>query len=196
MHNLLKLLLFCLFIGFAEKAIAQQIIVSDSVRKIDTIARKISKDTSVATTPAVYVPYRYRDIKRRSPLLAAGLSAYIMGGGQVYNKQYLKAGVIVFVESVTFMGAVASSFNDRGPLFDHHYQSHTSVTTIFFLTALLADYAFNIIDAAASADHLNEKYNLPRHRRRFTSLQIAPNVMNAGNGSSGGQAYGFSLVLR
>jgi hypothetical protein len=194
MHNLLKLSLLFIFISFTQKTIAQQVIVSDSVRKIDTVARKISKDTSVATAPQLFVPYRYRNIKRRSPLLAAGLSAYIMGAGQVYNKQYIKAGAIVAVECVTFVGALVSSLNHQ-EFFNPDYHSRNGAGTALFLSGLFADYLYNIIDAAASADHLNEKYNLPRHRRSFTSLHIAPNVMNTDNGT-GRQAYGFSLVLR
>src|ERR1700744_5095873 len=61
---------------------------------------------------SVYIPYKYRDIHKRSPVLAGLLSLYIPGLGQLYNKQELKAG-IVFGSWVLSFGAAEIYYPSR-----------------------------------------------------------------------------------
>jgi len=39
-------------------------------------------------------------LKKRIPIKAAGLSILLPGGGQVYNQQYIKAGIVVALEGL------------------------------------------------------------------------------------------------
>src|ERR1700744_195883 len=164
----------CLFALITIKANAEKTAVTDTAGYI-----------AAPDTALVRVPLRYRDCNRRSPVLAGVLAILLPTAGQIYNKQYLKAGAIWLVATVSTIGLVGTSF-------DHHF--HGNGATDAYAVILVADAVYSIVDGPLSAIHLNEKYHLGQKRRQFSSLQISPGLINAGIGNK--YDAGFSLVLR
>src|ERR1700712_660648 len=75
---------------------------SQQITKGDTTQTQFIKDTT--TYGIKGVPLRYRGAHPRIPVLAFGLSLlYPIGLGQVYNKEYGKAGIILGTEVVSII---------------------------------------------------------------------------------------------
>lgn len=164
------LLLCCVFIFLTIKANAQ----------------KLNTDTTKVSDTSTYVPPKYRNIHKRSPVLACVLSLYIPGAGQVYNKQGLKGGILFGVSAVSFGAAEIYHAN-------HLFHPDDAVTVVLLLP-FFAAYVYSAIDAPVSAMYLNHTYHLGKKKKEFTSLHISPGLINAGIGNK--YDAGVSLILR
>ncbi len=161
---------FCLLLSSAH---AQRV---DAGRKADT----------ARTAPdSVFVPLKYCDIHKRSPVLACFLSVYLPGLGQVYNKQALKGGIIFGTFTVSFTAAELYYLNNKP-------HPHDGVT-IALLLPMTAAYIYSIIDAPVTAKWLNKTYHLGKKKRSLTALHIEPGLINS---SPDHYSAGLSLVLR
>ncbi len=172
------LLLCCIFIFLTITANAQKI-------NIDTSTKKLN-DTIKASDTSTYIPPKYRNIHKRSPVLACFLSLYITGLGQVYNKQYLKGGVLFGVTVFSFGAAEIYHSNN----ISHPHDGITAGLLVPFFAA----YVYSAIDAPVTASYLNRTYHLGKKKKEFTSLHISPGLINAGIGNK--YDAGFSLILR
>jgi len=172
------LLLCCFFIFLTIRANAQQINTDTAIKK--------NSDTTKASDTSTYVPPKYRNIHKRSPVLACFLSLYLPGAGQVYNKQTLKGIVILGVLSFSFGAAEVYHANNV----THPNDGVTAALLIPFFAA----YVYSAIDAPVTASYLNRTYHLGKKKKEFTSLQFSPNVINTGLGNK--LTAGVSLVLR
>jgi hypothetical protein len=172
------LLLCCVFIFLMINANAQKI-------KTDTTIKKTNDTTKVSDTSA-YVPLKYRNIHKRSPVLACFLSLYITGLGQVYNKQVLKGGVLFGVTVISFGAAEVYHAN--------HVLHPDDGITVALLVPFFAAYVYSAIDAPVTASYLNRTYHLGKKKKGFTSLHISPSLINAGIGNK--FDAGLSLILR
>ncbi len=144
-----------------------------------------SADTSKAKADTTSIPLKYQNIHKRSPVLACALSLYIAGLGQMYNKQYLKGGVLLGVWALSFGAAeVYHSNNTSHP--------HDGVT-VALLVPFFASYIYSAIDAPVTASYLNKTYHLGKKKRALSSLSISPGFMNTAQSRYAG---GVSLVLR
>ena len=173
-----KLLLGIGFIFLITKANAQKI-------NTDTTTKKAIDTTKVADT-STYIPPKYRDIHKRSPVLACLLSLYIPGAGQVYNKQVAKGVALFSTFTVSFSAAEIYYAN-------HVFHPHDGVTAAL-LVPFFAAYVFSAIDAPITASYLNHIYHLGKKKKAFTSLHISPDLINAGAGNK--FDAGVSLILR
>jgi len=173
-----KLLICCCFLFLIIKANAQNINTD--------IATKKTNDTTKVSDTSAYVPLKYQNIHKRSPVLACVLSLYIPGAGQVYNKQCLKGGVLLGISAIS-LGAAEIYHTDNVS------HPHDGVT-VALLVPLFAAYVYSAIDAPVTASYLNRTYHLGKKKKEFTSLHISPNLINAGTGNK--FDAGISLILR
>ena len=171
-----KSILCCVFCGFVINVYAQQ---------TNSSTRATATDTVKNLPDSVFVPLKYCDIHKRSPVLACALSLFIPGLGQVYNKQVGK-GAILFGISAISLGA-ASIHYANNVLHPH------DGATVALLVPLFAAYVYSAIDAPVTASWLNKTYHLGKQKRSFTSLHISPGLINT---SSSKYAGGISLILR
>ena len=173
-----KLLLCCVFIFLMIKANAQKINTDSPVKK--------TNDTTKVSDTSTYIPPKYRNIHKRSPVLACFLSLYIPGLGQVYNKQVLKGSVLFGISAIS-LGAA-----------EIHYTNNilhpNDGVTAALLIPLFAAYVYSAIDAPVTASYLNRTYHLGKKKKEFTSLHISPGLINAG--TSNKFDAGISLILR
>jgi len=172
------LLLCCVFIFLTIKANAQTINADTSIKK--------PTDTTKVSDTSAFVPLKYRNIHKRSPVLACFLSLYITGLGQVYNKQVLKGSILFGVSAISF-GAAEIYHGDNVA------HPHDGVT-IALLVPFFAAYLYSAIDAPVTASYLNRTYHLGKKKKEFTSLHISPGLINAG--TSNKFDAGISLILR
>lgn len=191
-----KLLPFCLlFIFLTVKIHAQQV-------KTDTTVKAPDTGRSDSST---HIPPKYRNIHKRSRVLACVLSLCVPGAGQVYNKQYLKGGLLfgVFTISAAALEIYTYNYNvnqNAKALAAFHanhqymYQSPSHTVKVALITPVLVAYFCSVIDAPVSASYLNRTYHLGKKKKEFTSLHISPGLINAGIGNK--YDAGFSLVLR
>lgn len=88
---------------------------------------------------------------RRSPALAAGLSFITagFGGGQYYNKEYWKAGVMSAISAgmIVWLISLNDGLDDLG---------EAIVASLVYL----GNWAYSIIDAPISADIINKRHGL------------------------------------
>jgi hypothetical protein len=142
-------------------------------------------DTVSSTPDSVFVPLKYCDIHRRSPVLACLLSLYIPGLGQVYNKQALKGGILFGTFAVSFGAAEIYYANNKA-------HPHDGVT-VALLLPMAAAFGYSIVDAPVTASWLNRTYHLGKKKRGLTTLHIEPGLMSM---SPDHYTAGLSLVLR
>jgi hypothetical protein len=142
-------------------------------------------DTVSSTPDSVFVPLKYCDIHRRSPVLACLLSLYIPGLGQVYNKQALKGGILFGTFTLSFCAA------------EIHYAKNKTHpndgVTVALLLPMAAAFGYSIIDAPVTASWLNRTYHLGKKKHNLTTLHIEPGLMSM---SPDHYTAGLSLVLR
>lgn len=172
------LLLCCIFIFLTIKTNAQKI-------STDTATKK-NNDTTKASDTSTYIPQKYRNIHKRSPVLACVLSLYLPGAGQVYNKQVSKGVGILGVLSLSFGATEVYHANNVT-------HPHDAVTAVLLLP-FFAAYIYSAIDAPITASYLNRTYHLGKKKKEFTSLHIGPGLISAGIGNK--FDAGISLILR
>ena len=161
-------------------------------------AQPIKSDTVTAKdTVAVQVPWRYQNCNRRSPVLALGLDMLFPAVGQIYNKQYLKAGAIYFVALASGIGLLANNFqvapyDKNHPPFIIPYKPGNKTTNNILVGVLLGDLFYSLVDAPLSAMRINKRYHLHKKTRSFAALQVSPDIISTGDR----RVAGFSLILR
>lgn len=144
------------------------------------------------TVDSVYVPLKYCNIHKRSPVLAGLLSVYIPGLGQVYNKQGLKAGILFGTFALSFGAAEAYVGDHRVDPYNSNHRPHDAVTAAL-LVPMFAAYIYSVIDAPVTANWLNKTYHLAKKKRSFTAFNLQPGVINS---SPDHYTVGLNLVLR
>ena len=172
------LLLCCVFIFLMIKANAQKINTDTTI--------KITNDTTKASDTSTYIPPKYRNIHKRSPILACFLSLYLPGAGQVYNKQVAKGIIILGVLSLSLGAAEVYHANNV----NHPHDAVTAALLVPFFAA----FVYSAIDAPITASYLNRTYHLGKKKKEFTSLHMSPGLINARMGNK--YDAGFSLILR
>jgi len=154
------------------------------VSKIDTVNKGVD---------SVYIPYKYRDIHKRSPVLACFLSLYIPGLGQLYNKQELKAGIVFGTWALSF--GAAEAYANRSVAVNPYNNTNrpNDAVTVALLLPFAAATIYSVIDAPITAGRLNRTYHLGKKKRPLTTLYFEPELLNS---SPDHYAAGLSLVLR
>ncbi|MFI5161609.1 MAG: DUF5683 domain-containing protein [Sphingobacteriales bacterium] len=143
---------------------------------------------------SVYVPYKYRDIHKRSPVLACALSLYIPGLGQLYNKQELKAGIL-FGSWVLSFGAAEIYYTSRSVVVyngTNVNRPHDAITAAL-LVPFAAATIYSVIDAPISANRLNHLYHLGKKKRSLSTFSIQPGLINS---TPEHYTVGLNLVVR
>jgi len=153
----------------------------------------ISTPDTVKKADSVYVPYKYRDIHKRSPVLAGLLSLYIPGLGQLYNKQELKAGIVFGTWALSF--GVAEVYANNRPVYvtGNKVDRPKDAVTVALLVPFAVATIYSVIDAPITASRLNRVYHLGKKKRGLTTLHIEPELMNI---SPDHYTAGVSLILR
>jgi len=100
---------------------------------------------------------------KREPVLAGVLSAVIMGAGQAYNGEWLKAGLF-FGGGLVLGGGTLVALNAD----DCNYGDSCGVA-IGFGVAYLGLYVWNIVDAVVSAKRINRSLSV-------AGLEVHPSV--------------------
>ncbi len=154
--------------------------------------RVTNVDTASKVADSVFVPLKYCDIHKRSPVLAGLLSMYIPGLGQVYNKQAAKGAIIFGSFALSFGAAeIYLSSHSINP-YNARNRPHDEVTAAL-LVPMAAAYLYSIIDAPVTANWLNKTYHLSKKKRSLSTLRIEPGLMNL---SPEHYIAGLSLVLK
>ena len=178
-------LFFCLFVLINLKSNAQPMAFPDSTTNIPT-----------TDTVLVKVPLRYQNCNRRSPVLALGLDMLFPASGQIYNKQYLKAGAIYFVAFASGIGLLANNFqpapyDKNHPPFIIPYKPANKATNNILVGVVLADFFYSLVDAPLSAIRINKRYHLVKKTRNFAALHVYPNIISM----SDKRVAGISVIL-
>lgn len=147
---------------------------------------------TVKTIDSVYVPLKYCDVHKRSPVLACLLSVYLPGLGQVYNKQGVKAAIVFGTFALSFGAAEAYVGDHRVDPYNSRHRPNDAVTAAL-LVPMLASYVYAVVDAPVTAKWLNKTYHLSKKKRPLTTLHIEPGLMNL---SPDHYTAGLNLVLR
>ncbi|HZX58270.1 MAG TPA: DUF5683 domain-containing protein [Mucilaginibacter sp.] len=150
-----------------------------------------STPDTVKKADSVYIPYKYRDIHKRSPVLAGLLSLYIPGLGQLYNKQELKAGIVFGTWALSFGAAEVYASRSVSPY--NSANRPNDAVTVALLLPFAAATIYSVIDAPITANRLNRVYHLGKKKRSLSTLSIEPGLMNL---SPNHYAAGISLVLK
>lgn len=134
-------------------------------------------------------PLRYQNLTHRDPLVAFSLS-FFPSGGQLYNRQYVKAAAILGVEAASAIVIFSPSGNKI---------SLTEQQAVAFF-AFMATTIFSFVDAPRSAVHLNNKYHLRQAKQEkssFTTIQLSPGLVNSGtNYTIANVAFGLKLTIQ
>jgi len=154
-------------------------------------ARAQQTDTA-KTADSVYVPLKYCNVHKRSPVLACLLSVYVPGLGQVYNKQGVKAAIVFGTFALSFGAAEAYVGDHRINPYNSAHRPNDAITAAL-LVPMLASYVYAVVDAPVTANWLNKTYHLGKKKRPLTSLHIEPGLINL---SPERYTAGLSLVLR
>jgi uncharacterized protein DUF5683 len=149
-------------------------------------------DTVNKNTDTVFIPLKYRDIHKRSPVLACFISLYIPGLGQLYNKQGGKAAIVFGTFALSFGAAEAYVGDHRVDPYNSAHRPNDAVTAAL-LVPMLASYIYSLVDAPVTATWLNRTYHLGKKKRSLTHLHIGPGLLNP---SPDHYTAGLSLVLK
>ena len=126
-----------------------------------------SLSQAAVTQPASLKDMKYQGITERNPFLAGALSFLVPGAGQVYNKQYGKGAAIFGANVLSWVLAYNSAVNEVYDAYDimygGGYEEYNPTGTYIFLATAVASNLYGIIDAAVSANKINERYGLAAH---------------------------------
>lgn len=102
---------------------------------------------------------------RRDPLLAAGLSLLTLGfgGGQYYNKQYVKGGILTGINTGVIVWAL---LRDEGDGFLAGLEEVLGIMAVMAITTV-----YSTIDAPINASKINKKYGLVKQVSLVPSLE-------------------------
>ncbi|MEQ9440293.1 MAG: hypothetical protein RIG62_14660 [Cyclobacteriaceae bacterium] len=133
---------------------------------------------------------KYANANPREPLLAGVLSLIIPGAGQVYNKQYGK-GIAMFGANVASWVLAANSVvntYDYDALYNGYYEEPDNTGTFVWLGLAVATNLYSVIDAAVSANKINERYGL------ISRLKVEPQTQFTLQGSPLQPTWGAKLT--
>jgi hypothetical protein len=154
----------------------------------------VSTPDTAKKADSVYIPYKYRDIHKRSPVLACLLSLYVPGLGQLYNKQELKAGIVFGTWALSF-GAAEIYYTGRSVIVyngTNVNRPHDAIT-VALLLPFAAATIYSIIDAPITATRLNRIYHLGKKKSSLSTFSIQPGVINS---APDHYTVGLNLVLK
>ncbi len=83
------------------------------------------KQTTIREVKLIQDSLNFQEVKR-SPLLAGFLSAVIPGTGQVYNKDYFKAGIFLLIDAIALTTAIIydNKADDKTDFFENFAEQH------------------------------------------------------------------------
>jgi hypothetical protein len=144
------------------------------------------------TTDSVYVPLKYCDVHKRSPILAGLLSVAVPGLGQVYNKQGVKAAIVFGTFALSFGAAEAYVGDHRVDPYNSKHRPNDAVT-VALLVPMLVSYVYAVVDAPVTANWLNKTYRLRKKKSGLSALSIQPGIINS---SPDHYTVGLNVALR
>ncbi|MDF9794972.1 TM2 domain-containing membrane protein YozV [Catalinimonas alkaloidigena] len=133
---------------------------------------------------------KYENSNPREPLLAGVLSLIIPGAGQVYNKQYGKGIAMFGANVVSWVLAANSAYNtyDYDALYSGYYEEPNTTGTFVWMGLAVATNLYSVIDAAVSANKINERYGLISH------LKVEPQTQFVLHGNQLQPTWGAKLT--
>lgn len=168
-----------------------------------TVYDSIKSVTFIKTTQNDLDAIKVKYMRKRSVAGALFLS-FLPGGGQFYNKQYLK-GALVYALDAILIGIALTRTEERGGYYysgDYYPPSvvHGAESSSGFLTLVIGPTlvcAASIIDAAISARHINKKYFACNNTSRYNNIcfKIRPNVTPIYSTSKLSYASGIGLSM-
>jgi hypothetical protein len=159
---------------------------------LSLFAAHAQKIDTAKTIDSVYVPLKYCNVHKRSPVLACLLSVYIPGLGQVYNKQGVKAAIVFGTFALSFGAAEIYYASHTVNPYNTGHRPHDAVTAALLLP-MAAAYLYAIVDAPVTANWLNKTYHLTKRKRSLAAFSVQPGIINS---SPYHYAVGLNLVLR
>jgi hypothetical protein len=168
-------------------------------QRTNTSAKVFNADTLNKSADSAFIPLKYRNIHKRSPVLACLLSVYIPGLGQVYNKQYFKGGILFGTFAVSFVAAEIYVNSNRSFYPTNHIYTRNDIrhpndaVTAALLLPMAASVIYSIVDAPITASWLNRTYHLGKKKHNLSILSIEPGLVNL---SPDRYRAGVNLILR
>jgi hypothetical protein len=147
----------------------------------------ISNDPNSYALP---VPYKYQNLPRREPYIAALLSAIFPGGGQYYNKQVGKGVAMTLIGATGWgllIGGISQSYYYSTSSFYDDYDDGYALVVIGSIL-VTGNSLWSIIDAAVSANNINRSYGLTFEVKGSTYDNLASGRQEA--------VFGPSLSVR
>jgi len=111
---------------------------------------------------------------RRNPGMAILWSALIPGGGQYYNKQYIKGAIFSALEVgglITFLVSGPSYYYDY--YYGYWYEDGWGAGKYIGMAVMCASFVASVVDAPLSSLMINRRNNLSIHIGPNTNLMVA-----------------------
>ncbi|MEM9830925.1 MAG: hypothetical protein AAF944_09810 [Bacteroidota bacterium] len=133
---------------------------------------------------------KYANTSPREPLLAGVLSLIIPGAGQVYNKQTGKGLAMFGANVISWVLAANSAANsiDYDAVYNGYYEEPNYTGFYVFTGLAIATNLYSVIDAAVSANKINQRYGL------ISRLKVEPQTQFTRQGSQLRPAFGAKLT--
>jgi hypothetical protein len=153
------------------------------------------KDVFNVATPTQSI----QGYNRKEPGVACILSLLLPGGGQYYNGQYGKGGVMTALCIASIFGIAANPYRnyDYGS-YDYSY-SNSNLSVGFFTLLYFGNFLWSVIDAPISANKINKQNLLSWNLSKNTNLSLRPDIQLANTSPTGNSfyspSYGAKLVL-
>ncbi len=118
---------------------------------------------------------------KKEPMLSLMLSFLIPGGGQYYNGEYLKGGIMTGIWAASIIGMVACAQDNYDYYYDdyYYYHDHSSNGAEVFAVILLGNYIWSMIDAPVSSSKINKRNMLSWNVGKNSTLSLKPDFQVA-----------------
>lgn len=141
----------------------------------EEVAPVLKEKTLYGQSDEIYAQYgkTSRGYKQKYPALSLLLSLILPGGGQYYNGQYVKGGVMTGIAAISSLMIIAGNANavpvknNYSNVYDESYAIATAGSVILFVTSL-----WSLIDAPVISCQINRLANI--RLGKYTSLNIRP----------------------
>lgn len=120
----------------------------------------------------IYAPM-YKDVdrgynKRQNPGMAVLFSILLPGGGQYYNKDYFKGGIMTFMY---IAGPVIAAIQSHQSEIEYEETGSSSTNYVPALMLSLSGFVWSVIDAPVRASIINHRYGLA-HEYTFETKKL------------------------
>ena len=113
---------------------------------------------------------------KKEPVISCMLSFLLPGGGQYYNGEYKKGGIMTGISFISIIGLVAN-MSDYDYYDDYDYPSsdrNNNSAAALFALMYVGNYIWSVIDAPVSATRINKQNLLTWNVGKNTTLSIKP----------------------